>query len=366
MAIPFQLEPRIKHGRGFSLAVTGFSLLTGIILIGFMFLLAGANPFYALERIFSGSFGSLYGISWTITKAIPLMLIAAGLTLPFAGRFWNIGAEGQILIGALVGTAAGLTILKDLPAPVAVSSMFVFGAAGGALWGMIPAVLKIRLGVSEVISTLMLNYIAQELLNGLLIGPLRGKNQMGNPYSDSLPASFDLPTIPGTYIHIPTLILGVLACVLLFIVLRHSKLGYEIRVIGENREAARYAGIAFLPVTIIMMAVSGALAGMAGVGEVGGIHHRLANSQIISAGFGFTAIIVAWLARLNPLGIMISALFLAGILVGGDAVQISLKLPAATVSVMNGILLLSLISGEFFLQYRIVRTRTVAATGSRS
>lgn len=352
----YRLLPRHEPRPGFGLMVSIASMVMGIVIIGIVFALVGANPFYALAKIFGGSFGSPYSLGETLTKAIPLLLVAAGLCLPFAGKFWNIGAESQLLMGALAACASGLTFLRELPPPLAISIMILFGFLAGAIWGIIPAVLKIKLGINEVISTLMLNYIAAEFVSFLIIGPLRGKGQLGQAVTDNLPAAFTLLTIPGTRIHVVTLILGLAATVLVFFILKHSKLGYEIRVIGENREAARYAGIDFLKVSLVMMAISGGLAGLAGVGELLGIHGKLSSPPLtLSAGYGFTAIIVAWLARLNPWGVIFSSFFFAGILVGGDAIQISLKLPVATVSVMNGILLLCLIAGEFFLQYRIVR-----------
>lgn len=361
MTLPFKLpcriEPRDSLGPLTGILVIGTSLILGFVAIGIVFAFNRTDPFFALYKIFAGSFGSAYGLSETITKAIPLLIIGAGLCLPYQGRFWNIGAESQLLIGALAGTWAGIGFLSGLPGPLIIPAMFLVGFIGGALWGIIPALLKIRMGVNEVISTLMLNYVAMEVIQFLIVGPLKGKTQHGFPYSDDLPRQAWLPMLGTSRIHWPTLVLGLVACVILFLVLKRSKFGYEVRVIGENHEAARYAGIGFLKTSVIMMAISGGLAGLAGMGEVAGLHHHLSYPQNISAGYGFTAIIVAWLARLNPLGVILSSFFFAGILVGGDAIQISLKLPAATVNVFNGILLVFLIAGDFFLSHRLVRVR---------
>ncbi len=334
--------------------VLAVSLVAGFIGVSIIFLLNGVNPLFALARIFTGSFGSAYGLSETVTKSIPLMLIGVGLCLPFQGKFWNIGAESQLLMGALFGTWAGITFLGSIPGPIAIFAIFVIGFASGAAWGIIPAFLKIRFAVNEVISTLMLNYVAAEFAQFLIIGPMKGKTKFGFPYSDDIAKAAVLPLIPGTRIHYATLMLGLSLAVVMFFVLYNSKFGYEVRVTGENREAARYAGINFMKVSILMMAFSGGLAGFAGAGEILGLHHHMTLPSSISSGYGFTAIIVAWLARLNPLFVILSSFFFAGILVGGDAIQIALKLPAATVQVFNGILLIFLIAGEYFMQNRIV------------
>jgi simple sugar transport system permease protein len=211
--------------------------------------------------------------------------------------------------------------------------------------------------VNEVISSLMLNYIAYELITLLITGPWKGPTQHGFPYTDDLSRAASLAVLPGTRIHYVTLVLAVAAAAGLWLLLRSSRLGYELRVLGENREAARYAGIDLLRVSALAMVLSGGVAGLAGVGEVAGIHHHLSYPTAISSGYGFTAILVAWLGKLNPLAAIASGFFYAGILVGGDAIQVSLGLPAATVQVFNGVLLVFLIGGDFFLHNRVRLSR---------
>ncbi len=351
--LSFKIEKRIEYSKYFPFFTIVFSLVAGFILIGILFLISGVNPVYALWRIFSGSFGSVYGITETITKAIPLILVGSGLALVFRAKFWNIGAEGQLLFGALFATYVGLHFGNSLPSYIIVPLMFVAGFVGGALWAIFPAVFKLKFGVNEVISTLMLNYIAAEFVTYLVTGPWKGKTQKGFPYTDDLPPSAVLHTIGVTRIHTVTLVVAVVMAILMFVLMYYTRFGYELRVTGDNQDAARYAGIDFVRVSVLMMVLSGGLAGLAGVGEVAGIHHHLSYPANISSGYGYTAIIVAWLAKLNPLYTVISALFFAGILVGGDAIQVSLGLPAATVQIFNGILLFSLIAGDFFLNNRI-------------
>ena len=329
------------------------SLAAGMLVIGVIFLSSGVNPFFAFSKIFSGSFGSLYGFKETVTKAIPLILIGGGLAVVFKAKFWNIGAESQLLMGAIFGTWVGLNWGPALPAPVVVPLMFVAGFIGGALWGLIPAILKLRFAINEVISTLMLNYICAEFLTLLIVGPWKSPKKFGFPYTDDLPESAILSLFPGSRIHMETLILALVLMLLLTIMIFKTRFGYEVRVIGENPDAAKYAGIDFTRTTLLIMVISGGMAGLAGIGEVAGIHHYLSYPDTISSGYGFTAIIVAWLAKLNPFYVILSAFFFAGILVGGDAIQISLGLPAATVHIFNGTLLIFLIMGDFFLKNQV-------------
>jgi len=330
-----------------------FSLLAALVVISIIFLIAGVNPIHAIFEIFSGSFGSFYGFKETITKAIPLILIGTGLTLAFRAKFWNIGAEGQMLMGAIFATWTGLYFGGTQPSYIVVPLIFISGFIGGALWGIIPAILKIKYSINEVISTLMLNYICAEFLTMLIVGPWKGKQRFGFPGTNNFSDSVVLGLIPGSRIHYATLILAIICAVILCVIIYKTRFGYEARVVGENPDAGKYAGINFLKTTLILMAISGGLAGVAGVGEVAGIHHYLGYPASVSSGYGFTAIIVAWLAKLNPIYTVISGIFFAGILVGGDAIQISLGLPAATVEIVNGTLLIFLIMGDYFLNHKI-------------
>jgi len=349
----FKITERIDIHPRHSFFSLVLSLAAGLLTISFIFLAFGVNPLYALAKIFSGSFGSAYGLKETLTKAIPLILIGSGLAVAFRAKFWNIGAESQLLMGAIFGTWVGLNWGPHLPAPVIVPLMFLAGFVGGALWGLIPAILKIKFSINEVISTLMLNYICNQIMILLIVGPWRGKTKYGFPYTDDLPASAILSLIPGSRIHYATLLIALATVLILGIAIYKTQFGYEVRVIGENPEAAKYSGIDFFRTTLIIMLISGGVAGLAGVGEVAGIHHYLSYPESISSGYGFTGIIVAWLAKLNPFFVIFSAFFFAGILVGGDAIQISLGLPAATVQIFNGTLLFFLIMGDYFLKNQV-------------
>jgi len=350
------MELRIKKrpvpSKKATLMAPVLSLALALFVIALVFWSYGVNPVVAYKRIFLGAFGSLYGWSETIVKAIPLMLCGVGLAIAFKALVWNIGAEGQLLMGATAATWVALSF-PQLPSWILLPAMFTAGFLGGALWALIPGFLKARWQVNEVITSLMLVYVASELVNYLIYGPWKGATEWGFPYTDKFSPSAQLPVLFNTRIHYPTLLLALGSAFLFYVLVRRTRWGYEIRVTGENPEAARYAGIDYLKVVLLVMAISGGLAGMAGVGEVAGIHHRLRYPRGISPGYGFTAIIVAWLGRLNPLGIILSSLLFGGLLVGGDAIQVALGLPVATIDIFNGLILFAVLVGEFFTHYEI-------------
>jgi len=354
-------EPRSNPGWLSAGLVTLGSLAVGLLLGAALFLCRGVDPLVALQRIVEGSFGSLYGFKETVTKAMPLALTAVGLVVAFRGKIWNIGAEGQMLCGAVAAAGVGLFVGPQWPAWLVVPAMFVAGAAAGAGFGAIPALMRVRWGVNEAISSLMLNYVAAQGVFYLIYGPWKGKQSFGFPVSDDLGEAARLGTLAASRIHWPTLVLVVCAVVVLAVIMARGRFGFEVRVVGENPGAARYAGIPEGRVILMAMLLSGGLAGCAGVGELAGIHHHLTSPVSLTSGYGFTAIIVAFLARLQPLAVIPAALFFGGILVGGDVIQTRLQLPFATVNVFNGLILFAMITGEYFRLHRL-RMRSAAPT----
>jgi len=310
-------------------------------------LISGIRPDIIFKSIVISAFGSIYGLSETLTKSIPLMLCGLGLSLAFRSSVWNIGAEGQLLMGAIGATWVALYIMPNAPGPILIPVMFLVGAIFGGIWALIPAILKVKFNLNEIIVSLMMNYIAIELVNYLVYGPWKSPYEWGFPYSTKFPLSAQLPRISNTRIHYPTLIIAVILAVVFYIILNRSKFGYEIRVVGDNMEAARYAGLDISRVILLVLILSGGLAGLAGVGEVAGIHYRLRVASGISPGYGYTAVIVAWLGRLNPLLIIIVSFLFGGLLVGGDAIQVSLGLPGATINFINGLILTFLLVQSF-------------------
>jgi simple sugar transport system permease protein len=231
--------------------------------------------------------------------------------------------------------------------------MFAAGFLGGAVWGLIPAVLKLRFAVNEVISTLMMNYIALYFVSWLVHGPWKGPEMRGFAFTDAFPAAAQLPMIPGTRIHWPTLLIGIVLAVGVAFLLRRTRAGFEIRVQGENADAARYAGIDPARTLLLVMLMAGGAAGLAGVGEVAGIHRRLLDPNQISLGFGYAAIIVAWLARGSPVAVLLTSLFLGIVFASGDVMRVALQMPARTTDVFNGLILFCLIGSERLLYWRV-------------
>jgi ABC-type uncharacterized transport system permease subunit len=325
------------------------SIALGLAIIGVVFIAYGVNPFSAYGVIFHGAFGSIYGLSETVAKSIPLILCSLGLALAFQATFWNIGAEGQLVMGAICGSGIALTF-PELPAYVLVPLMFLVSFVGGAAWGLVPTLLKTRLKINEVITTLMMNYIAIRILQYLLFGPWKGKTAWGFPYTDIFSSSAQLPTIGDTRIHYPTLIIAIAAVAAVYFLIDRTILGLEIRAVGDNPAAARSEGINYTKIILVVMMISGGLAGIAGIGEAAGIFSRLRLG--ISQGYGFTSIIIAWLCSLQPLYTIIVSLLYSGLLVGGEMIQISLGLPKGIIDVFNGVLLFSILAGEFLIRNR--------------
>ncbi len=351
-ALPWQvrIEKRLETPRWMTYGVPIASLLVALVLGAVLFAIAGVNPLEAYRTMLAGAFTSARGLEGTIVKAIPLILTGLAVAIAFRTVLWNIGAEGQLYMGAFAATGVALYLLPKAPPIVLIPATLLAGFAAGALWGLIPGTLKAFLGVSEIITSLMLNYVAILWTDYLIYGPWKDPQGYGFPGTAPFPAA-QFPRIPGTKIHLG-LLLGVLVAGLLVLILQRTRWGYEIRVIGENPKAARYAGIDMVKNIVLVMLLSGGLAGIAGVSELAGLSvPRLQKG--LSPGYGYTAIIIAWLARLNPWAVILVAFLFAGLLVGGDRVQIMMHLPRATAYVLQGIVLFAVLGGELFTRYRI-------------
>ena len=355
----YRLEPRSTPPAYVVFAYSVLAVVAALTITGFIFMAYGLNPFSAYGVIIQKTLLNWRGFSEVLRKTVPLLLTGVGLVLAFRAQFWNIGAEGQILAGAVA--AAGVALFAPLPAGLAIPVMFVAGFVGGGLWGLLPALLKVRLGVNEIITTLMLNYIMIYTVRWLINGPWKGESVRGFSESDRFAPAFVLPTFAGTRLHWPTLMLALGFVVFIFFLLRRMKLGFEIRMLGESPEAARYAGVNFFKTTLLLVLLSAGAAGLAGVGEVAGIHKKLLEPSSISLGYGYTAIIVALLARGNPLATLATALLLGWVFASGDVMKVSLRLPDQMTDVINGALLLCLICIEPLLRYRLVKDKPVGA-----
>ncbi len=345
-----RFEKRLERSRAVALLVPVVSLVLAFAMGGVLLALAGVNPLTTYKAMLIGAFGSRYAFSETLVKAIPLMLTGLGVAIAFRMLFWNIGAEGQLHMGGFAAAGFALFIAPKLPPWLGLPGVIMAGFLAGALWGVIPAALKAFVGVNEIITTLMMNYIAVLWVEHLFYGPWKDPKGYGFPGTAEFPEYTWLPRFFGTRVHLG-IVIALVAAVLLWVILSRTKWGYEIRVIGENPNAARYAGINWARNVLLVMILSAGLAGLAGMGEVAGISHRLQKG--LTVGYGYTAIIVAWLGKLNPWAVLLVAVLLAGLLVGGDQIQITMGLPAAVSLVLQGIILFLVLGGEIFTQYRL-------------
>ena len=333
-----------------SLGAVIFALFIGGIVIS----VSGGDPIASYLHIADASFGNWGVFSDTMVKAIPLILVSLACAVAFRARLWNIGAEGQFFLGAFGASAVVLTpILPENTSPwIFIPVMMLMGMVAGAIWGFIPGFLKAKYNVNEIISTLMLNYIAVAWNNFFIYAVwTEGGFQMSRVFSKNawLPRLTDyaqqLPPLRGLTTHLG-LLFGILMAALVWFILYRSHWGYEIRLIGDNPRAARYAGINITRNTIYVMMLSGALAGLAGMSEITGVVHRLQMN--ISPGFGFTGIIVAWLAKLNPWAILIVSVLFGALILAGREIQ-----PSGVPKLIQGIILVSLIASDFLLRYKI-------------
>jgi ABC-type uncharacterized transport system permease subunit len=355
LPIRISYEPRLHEPPWWypflvSLAAVFFALVLGGVVIA----ISGGNPFMSYAHIAQASFGSLGVFSDTLVKATPLILVGLACAIAFRMRLWNIGAEGQFYLGAF--GASVVVLLPMLPEDASpwifIPTMILMAMLAGAIWGFIPGYLKARFNVNEVISTLMLNYIAVAWNNYFIYAVWsEGGFQMSKMFQKNawLPRLSDfaaqIPFSRGLTTHLG-LVFGIIAAVVVWLILYRSRWGYEIRLIGDNPEAARYAGIDIKRNTILVMAVSGALAGLAGMSEITGVVHRLQGA--ISPGYGFTGIIIAWLAKLNPLAVVLVSVLFGALILAGREIQ-----PSGIPKMIQGIILVSLIASDFFLRYRI-------------
>ncbi|MCD6106954.1 MAG: ABC transporter permease [Caldisericaceae bacterium] len=344
-------EKRENVSTKLKVAIPLISVFLGLVAGGIAILFTRTNPLIVYQALVKGAFSSVYTFSETLVVAIPLILISAGLIVAFKMNFWNIGAYGQYIMGAIFGSFFALNMPATMSRPLLLAIMCLAGILGGALWGLIPAALKAFWEVNEVISTLLLNYIALYILKYLMYGPWRNPASHGFPLSKPFELNAQLPRLlMRTRVHLG-LVFGIIAVIIIYILITKTKFGYEIRVIGENKRAARYGGINITKNIFIAMAISGGLAGLAGLAQLSGVIHML---QIeINPGYGYTAIIVAWLASLNPIIAMFVSVVFGGLETGGYQIQMAIRVPFGIVGTIESAVLFFLLGGEILKRYRI-------------
>lgn len=351
-----KIEPRLDEPpRWYPAAVSLAAILVALILGGIVISFAGGNPFASYAHIARASFGDIGVLSDTIVKATPIILTALACSIAFRMKLWNIGAEGQFIMGAWGASAVVLApiVAADSSRWLFLPVMAIAGMAMGAVWGYIPGYLKARFNVNEIISTLMMNYIAVSWTNFWVFAVwTEGGFQMSPrfPQAAWLPRLSEYAKSISLFRGLTThagLLLGIAAAIALWFIVYRSRWGYEIRLIGDNPNAARYAGISITRNTILVMMLSGALAGLGGMSEVAGVVHRLQTAPL-AAGYGFTGIIVAWLAKLNPLAILIVSVLFGALILAGREIQ-----PSGVPKMIQGIILVCLIASDFLLRYRV-------------
>jgi simple sugar transport system permease protein len=360
---------RLMRKEWFSRLIDGllpvFATLAALGVGAIILLFLGVNPFEAYKALFEGAFGSPNALAETIVKATPLLLVAIGICISFRGDVINIGGEGQMIFGALLATWVGLT-LTGLYGWLAILLAMMAGFLGGAIWGGIPGYLKAYFNVNEILSTVMMNAIAVQLMNFLLRGPMIDPSQAELaskiPQTARLLEIFRLPRLVPTRLHLGALIAVALA-ILVYILLWRTTLGYRIRAVGQNPHAARYAGINVQHFVVLALLLSGAFAGLAGTNQVFGVNYRMitdGSSSGFTGGAGFNGIVVALFGQLHPLWSIPASVLFGGLLVGANSMQRAVQVPSAFVTVLNGLVVVFVVSSELWRRRRQKRRLAAA------
>jgi simple sugar transport system permease protein len=342
-----------------------FATIAALLVGAVMLLLLKVNPIEAYRAMWDGAFGSQNAVAETLVKATPLLLVGLGICISFRGDVINIGGEGQMIIGAILGTLVGIT-LTDWPGWAVVPLALVTGFLGGAIWGGIPGFLKAYFKVNEILSTVMMNAIAVQLMNFLLRGPMIDPAQAELaskiPQTARLIDSFRLPRWIPTRLHLGALIAVVLAF-LVYILLWRTTWGYRIRAVGQNPDASKYAGIKVRNYIVLALILSGAFAGLAGVMQVYGVNYRMITDGSAS-GFtgsaGFNGIVAALFGGLHPLGTIPASILFGALLVGANKMQRVVQVPSALIIALNGLVVVFVVSSEIWRRRR-QRRRLAAA-----
>jgi len=345
-----RLEARPRVPLAMALASPFVAVAFTLLVCAGLVVWAGAPVTRAYALLFESAFGSRFAIGETLTRATPLILTGLSCAVAFRAHFYNIGAEGQLYLGALGAVAVGGSAIA-LPAPILFPLMIAAGMAAGALLLVVPALAKTRLGVDEVVTTLLLNFVALLFVSMMLDGPMKDTTAMGWPQSVPIRPELEFgKLLERSRVHVG-LIIAVALALALWVVNARTTLGYEMRAVGANARAARFAGIPVDTVMLKTALLSGALAGLAGVGEVAGRAGYLTLDM--SPGYGYSGIVIAMLAGLNPLGVVLAAVFVAGLIVGADSMSRAVGVPTYLADVIVAVSLLSMLFAAMLARYRV-------------
>ncbi len=350
--MPLVLEKRAERSAVIAIASPLIATALSLVTIAIVFAILGKNPFEALWVYFVEPLTDGFSLQEIAVKATPLVMIAVGLSLCYIANIWNIGAEGQFIVGAVCGSWLAVRTNGTDVGPWLLPAMLILGALGGALYALIPAICRVYFGASEILTSLMLVYIADFGMDYLVRGPWRDPQGLNFPTTAAFDPAASVPTLfeGAGRLHAGSVI-ALIVVMLATVLLGRMIMGFQIRVVGAAPKAARFSGFSTDRLVLFTFAVSGALAGLAGIIEVAGPIGHLDPG--VSSGYGFTAIIVAFLGRLNPIGILIAGLFLALTFIGGEGAQISLKVPLDLTKVFQGILLFYVLACDSLIVYRV-------------
>jgi len=345
-----RLEPRGKRPLRILIGYPVAALAASVVFCALLVMLSGASPFSVLGLMVKGALGSQFAFLETLTRATPLIFTGLAVAVAFRAKLWNIGAEAQLYAGAVMTVVLG-TGLLPLPQPILIPVLMAAAMLGGALVLSVPTFLKTRFGVDEVVTTLLLNFVAVLFVSMLLEGPLKDPMGLGWPQSRKVIPEAQLPKlVEGKRLHFG-FVIAIAAALVVWFIERKAALGYEMRAVGHNPKAASFAGI---PVSLVLAKtalLSGGLAGLAGMTEVTGLKGNLTLD--LSPGFGYTGIVVAMLALLHPMGVIAAAIFVAAIFVGADAMSRTAGVPSYIAHVMVALSLLSMVTAVMLTRYRI-------------
>lgn len=338
---------RAEINKADSFKIRTIAILLSLVVLGIFLLVIKLNPIEVYAAIVKGSFGTAYSMKQTLIKAIPLIIASLGISIAFKMQFWNIGGEGQILMGALAASYFALKF-PQMPQLPLILIMFSAGVLGGGLWALIAAALKGKWKTNETIVTLMLNYIAIKIITYLQYGPWKDKNAMGFPKIPNFSPNATLPQVFG--IHMGWII-AVILVIIVYIFMKYTKKGYEISVLGESEKTAIYSGIRIQKTMYVAIFLSGALCGIAGVIQASAVSRTLTSQ--VAGGAGFTAIIIAWLAALSAPVIVIVAILFAALLEGASFIQTAFGIPESAAQLIQAIILFFVLGSEFFTRYKV-------------
>lgn len=324
------------------------AIVLSLVLSSLFILLLGHNPFDVYFSMLNGAFGTVSRVKDTLTIAIPLIVTSIGIMIAFKMKFWNIGAEGQILMGAFAATFFALNF-SYLPKPLLLIIMFIAGIIGGGLWALVPAFLKVRFDTNETIITLMMNYIAIKWITFLQYGPWRDPKSMGFPKISNFSDSAVLPKLFGVHIG---WIIAIIIVIIISLFMNYTKRGYEIAVVGESMDTAKYAGMDVKKIILSSIFISGGICGIVGMMEASAVNQTLTSQ--LSAGYGYTAIITTWLSGLKSFIIVPVSILFAGMTKGGSFIQTAHQIPKSAAELLQSMILFFVIGSEFFIQYKII------------